>query len=298
MEPEVEDCIRVFKQQLEDMASSGTIMDLQFWMQCYAFDVISQITLGTRFGFLDSGVDKGGIFASLHEYLKYCAVVGVEHEWHETLFWIMSKLPARGLAYVGQFTGEQIDKGKQALKVVDAAETAQRKDFLSKLFRLHSENPKKFPEAAIFTTCITNIGAGSDTTSISLCAIIQNLAACPAVFRKLRQDIDAKYKELGEPEFIPFPETQSMEYLQACIKEALRLHPATGLPLERIVPQDGVVLSGTYFPAGTVVGVNTWVAHRNQDVFGSNADEFVPERWLSQSKEKLSLMEANWMPIS
>lgn len=41
-----------------------------------------------------------------------------------------------------------------------------------------------------------------------------------------------------------------MVYLQACVKEALRLHPATGLPLERIVPKDGVVLSGTYFPSG------------------------------------------------
>lgn len=124
------------------------------------------------------------MFASLHEYLKYCAIVGVEHEWHEILFWVMSKLPARGLAYVGQFTGEQIDKGKQSLKEADITETTLRKDFLSKLFRLNYDNPEKFPDAAIFTTCITNIGAGSDTTSISLCAIMQNLAAYPSVFQK------------------------------------------------------------------------------------------------------------------
>lgn len=41
-----------------------------------------------------------------------------------------------------------------------------------------------------------------------------------------------------------------MEYLQACVKEALRLHPATGLPLARVVPEGGTTLSGTYFPAG------------------------------------------------
>ncbi|CVK96642.1 related to pisatin demethylase cytochrome P450 CYP57 [Fusarium mangiferae] len=297
MEPEVEDCIKTYKQKLESLAHSGMNMNLQFWMQCYAFDVISQITLDKRFGFLDSGADKGGMFASLHEYLKYCAVVGVEHEWHETLFWIMSKLPTRGLAYVAQFTGEQINQRKQALKVGDPAEKSQKKDFLSKLFHLHNENPERFPDAAIFTTCITNIGAGSDTTSISLCAIMQNLAERPAVYQKLRHEIDAKYKDLGEPDFIPFNETQSMKYLQACIKEALRLHPATGLPLERVVPRGGVVLSGTYFPAGTIVGVNTWVMHRNQDVFGVDADTFMPERWLNQSKEKLSLMEASWMPF-
>lgn len=50
-----------------------------------------------------------------------------------------------------------------------------------------------------------------------------------------------------------------MKYLQACIKEALRLHPATGLPLERVVPRGGVVLSGTYFPAGVCLPAS-WVS--------------------------------------
>ncbi|KAL3299904.1 cytochrome P450 oxidoreductase, partial [Colletotrichum asianum] len=46
MEPEVEDCIRQFVSRLTHLSKSGRILDLQFWMQCYAFDVISQITVG------------------------------------------------------------------------------------------------------------------------------------------------------------------------------------------------------------------------------------------------------------
>lgn len=41
-----------------------------------------------------------------------------------------------------------------------------------------------------------------------------------------------------------------MPYLQACIKESLRLHPATGLPLARVVPEGGATISETFFPAG------------------------------------------------
>lgn len=45
MEPEVEDCIKLYTQKLEHLAQSGAEMNLQFWMQYYAFDVISQITV-------------------------------------------------------------------------------------------------------------------------------------------------------------------------------------------------------------------------------------------------------------
>ena len=39
-----------------------------------------------------------------------------------------------------------------------------------------------------------------------------------------------------------------MPYLQACIKEGLRMHPATGLPLARVVPKGGATICGRYFP--------------------------------------------------
>jgi cytochrome P450 len=48
-----------------------------------------------------------------------------------------------------------------------------------------------------------------------------------------------------------------MPYLQVVLKEALRMHPATGLPLGRVVPEGGAVIAGRMFPAG--VGVpSSW----------------------------------------
>lgn len=67
---------------------------------------------------------------------------------------------------------------------------------------------------------------------------------------QLREEIDTKFKDLNDPEFLPFTETQSMPYLSACIKESLRLHPATGLPMARVVPEGGETISGKFFPAG------------------------------------------------
>lgn len=39
-----------------------------------------------------------------------------------------------------------------------------------------------------------------------------------------------------------------MPYLQACIKEGLRMHPATGLPMGRVVPKGGATIANVYFP--------------------------------------------------
>jgi cytochrome P450 len=47
----------------------------------------------------------------------------------------------------------------------------------------------------------------------------------------------------------------------------------------------------------TVVGVNSWVAHANDEVFGPDAETFRPERWL-ESKEKASNMERSFMAVS
>lgn len=49
---------------------------------------------------------------------------------------------------------------------------------------------------------------------------------------------------------IAFKEAQKLPCLQAVLKESMRMHPAVGLPLGRVVPEAGAVIAGQYFPAG------------------------------------------------
>lgn len=146
-----------------------------------AVDRLRQV--GQRVGFLDKGTDDENIFASLHDYLKYCAVIGVIHEAHGPLSWLMSLLPPNGIAHVANFTHHRIQEGQRRRASEGGSEKGQ--DFLSKSLSLHEANPEKFPEAAIQTLCLTNFGAGSDTTSISLCAILYNLISHPAALSKV-----------------------------------------------------------------------------------------------------------------
>lgn len=47
----------------------------------------------------------------------------------------------------------------------------------------------------------------------------------------------------------------------------------------------------------TIVGINSWVAHRSPTTFGHDAHLFNPDRWLTADKEALASMDRNWMPF-
>lgn len=74
--------------------------------------------------------------------------------------------------------------------------------------------------------------------------------------------------------------------------------PAVGIPLERVAPAGGMELCGKYFQGGTVLGVNAWVAHRNQEVFGEDADVWRPGRWVEASADQRKAMERALFAVS
>lgn len=80
-------------------------------------------------------------------------------------------------------------------------------------------------------------------------------------------------------------EAQKLPYFQACLKEAMRVRPAVGLNITRVVPPEGAELDGHFFPGGVALAVNGWVLHRDKATFGQDAESFRPERWLEDAEE-------------
>ncbi|KAI1811398.1 cytochrome P450 [Poronia punctata] len=79
----------------------------------------------------------------------------------------------------------------------------------------------------------------------------------------------------------------------AVTDEALRIHPSTGLILERITPKGGVTLHNQYIPEGTIIGVNSWVVNRDKAIFGQDAHLFRPERWIESEPKAVAKMKVN-----
>ncbi|KAI5921572.1 cytochrome P450 [Camillea tinctor] len=304
-EPYVDECIDIYTQRLSELSNSGIMANMGHWMQCYAFDVIGCITYSKRFGFLDQGKDIKGIIGALEKLLVYATMVGVYPSFHRVLLrlneLIAKGTESAGVNYVLDYTKNLITENQATPKVIDDEKRGVlvgAKDFLSKFVEKHTKDPNSFTRYHILQGCANNMIAGSDTTAISLSSILYHLLKYPETLAKLREEIST-FQEAGKVSYpyIKFKEAQEMPYLQAVIKEALRLHPATGLPIERVVPAGGATISGKFFPEGTIVGVNTWIEHRNTLIWGEDANEFRPERWLSDDSEKISVMNRHWMPF-
>ena len=167
------------------------------------------------------------------------------------------------------------------LKPVDGAKSL---DLLSKFLAAHQSHPEFMSETLVQTMAVSMAFAGSETTGISLSAVFYFLLKHPKALARLRAEIDQAGRDGAfadsETGLVTWHESQRLPYLDACIKEAFRLHPAAGLPLERVVPEGGAEIAGHFVPGGTIVGCSAWLIHMNKGVFGEDAEDYRPERWL------------------
>ncbi|KAM0283725.1 hypothetical protein ACHAQH_002314 [Verticillium albo-atrum] len=300
----VDECADLFALRLTEFAHASEaedkkhkpLADMGHWFQCFAFDVIGLITYSRRFGFLDRGDDIGDIIRTIDNEMVYFVVTGVYDVLHKLLFPIRNRIAGSkgtGRTYLMNFTKERIAEHQSRPPAVSTEQAEAAKapmDFLSKFFQKHGQDPTRFTMYHVLAGCASNIVAGSDTTATSLSGILYHLLKEPTTLARLRTEID---ESSDGSRHVSWTHSQKMPYLQAVIKEALRLHTAVALPMERVVPEGGVAIGDHFFPDGTLVGINPWVYHRNTAIFGPDAHTFNPDRWLTDDASSLSAMNKN-----
>ena len=225
------------------------------------WSLTSSAQFGKPFGFIQKGADIAGILETIHSYAFYGMVAGIYHEWHPTTYkiwqWLAPKERGGGIAHIMQFAGQTINDWNQRSEVEktkneektqggDLLYTDQTGSLLAKVRR----NPESFKAEDIFYHMSMNVLAGGETTAASTANIIYYLIKNPTVLTKLRKELqDALGKRDEASKRISIKDAQNIPYLQAVIKESLRILP-NGLHFPRIVPKGGLTLAGQFFPEG------------------------------------------------
>jgi len=114
------------------------------------------------------------------------------------------------------------------------------------------------------------------------------LAEHPDVLRRLRQEILAK---VGSDKRPTYEDIKDMKYLRAVINETLRLYPV--VPFNARMSKEATTWSSNkpgnkpfYIPANTRVGLTVFAMHRRLDLWGPDALEFDPDRFLDERLHK------------
>ncbi|SPQ23280.1 5856bdeb-a5c9-4d37-ae5b-558ab71ed232 [Thermothielavioides terrestris] len=301
-EPFVDNTTKLFLKQTERLyIDQPNPCDFTRWLQFYAFDVIGEITYSKRHGFIEKNEDVDGIVAYLTKLFLYVAPIG-QIPILDRLFLknpIYLKLSEWGLLDatfpVAKFARArmaerlpELEKGSPVLPT-SASPTGKSPDLLSKFLAAREARPDFMTDTLVQTMAVSMAFAGSETTAISLSSVFYFLLRNPAALARLRAEIDdaARQGRFSDYEtgLVTWHESQTLPYLDMCIKEAFRLHPAPGLPLERVVPKGGLEIAGRKIPGGTIVGCSAWVLHRDEKIFGEDVDAFRPERWEVRSEE-------------
>ncbi|TVY78358.1 Cytochrome P450 monooxygenase andK [Lachnellula suecica] len=300
-EPFVDSTTELFLSQTDKLyAETGDGCDFSRWLQFYAFDVIGEMTYSKRHGFLEENKDIDGIVKYLGSLFDYVAPVGQI----PFLDLLLLKNPLYLLAakyglidatfpvarFAQQRMAERYPKEAKptskdpVLPTSSPSPTPAQPDLLSKFMAAKHARPDFMTDSLVMTMAVSMAFAGSETTAISLSSVFYFLLKNPRCMEKLYVELDAKAKEgyfSAENGVVTWAESQGLPYLDACIKESFRLHPAPGLPIERVVPAQGAEIAGHFIKGGTIVGCNAWVLHRRPEIFGEDVEVFRPERWIA-----------------
>ncbi|KAL1663583.1 cytochrome P450 [Schizophyllum commune] len=304
---EVVDALRA---TLEKQTEKGPLeIDLLYWMGRTATELIGRSGLGYSFDSLAQGAPEHPYATSVKEYiptmfrLQILRVYVLPKVYNLGPAWlrraVVNLIPSptmhvlRDMSDLMWNTSKEIYSQKvAALQAGDAAvekQVGQGKDLLSLLIRENIKADDPLPEEELLAQLTTLVFAAMDTTSSALSRTSHLLATHPEVQDRLRAEIRAAMEEHGK---LSYNELEALPYLDAVCRETLRLYPPAPQLLRRvkkdvvlpfskpIIGEDGREVSEVLVPAGTVVVIAIMNANRNKEIWGEDANEWKPERWL------------------
>lgn len=153
-----------------------------------------------------------------------------------------------------------------------AAGPEAREDVLALLLGARDEAGQPMSDIEIRDQLLTLLSAGHETTATALTFVVRSFIEHPEVLAEVRAEID---RVVGDGDLVA--RIQQLEYLDATIKEALRLRPVA--PVVGRVLAEPMQLGPWNLPAGVMVVPTVYLAHRRPEAW-KDPEKFDPRRFL------------------
>ncbi|KAK3614713.1 hypothetical protein LTR56_027069 [Elasticomyces elasticus] len=265
--------------------------DLVRWMNILALDVLTEMTWSCSPNYVLAEDDNGNC-ADIDRFWQHLSWIGLLPTFNRCYKRVQKLLENVGLTFLykpdtGRLSIIQFYISQIVARSKESPELASgHRDIAGTMHNHRAMKPELKKEWADIML-LHVVGAGFDTLGATLASCISLISQTPGCQSRLVQEIS----DAGIDEDLEHENLKGLMYLQACIRESIRLKPVVATSMSRTIPMQGMWVEGNAIPGGTIIGMNPVVLHRSRELFGDDAGCFRPERWLEASKEQHDAME-------
>ncbi|XP_031268392.1 cytochrome P450 CYP82D47-like [Pistacia vera] len=267
--------------------SSHVLVETKQWFGDLNLNVILRMVAGKRYFGADAATDEKEVRRCRKAMREFFDLAG--------LFVVRDALPFLGWLDIGGYEKAMKKTFKELDSLVEewleehrrkkeAGEVAakEEQDFIDMLLSVLIDiDLSGFDiDTVIKATCLTIIVGATDTTTVNLTWALSLLLNNHHALDKVQEELDSV---VGKERLLSESDVDKLVYLQAVVKETLRLYPAGPLGGGREFTKD-CTISGYYVPKGTRLLLNIWKIQTDLQVW-SDPLEFKPERFLTTHKD-------------
>ncbi|KAB5522945.1 cytochrome P450 86A1 [Coniochaeta sp. 2T2.1] len=262
-------------------------VDLARKVQYFTLDVISALAFGKKLGYLEADRDAFHYIETTEKTIPFLMTTAL-------MPWVLNIIQSPKLRWLIPDARNMVGIGtvmqlaEQAVQSRYGSKPDVKRDMLGS-FVAHGLSKQDAEGESV-----VQIIAGSDTSATAIRSTMLFIMTNPHVYARFQAEIDARVAAglISSP--ITDAEAKQFPYLQAVIREGIRMWPpATGL-LPKVSKTDQFIC-GQRIPAGTNVAWAPFSVMRNKTVFGDDAGIFRPERWIDVPQDKWRLMDSTVM---
>jgi cytochrome P450 len=264
------------RQRWDLAARNAQAVDLAADLKRYTVDIIAGLAFGTEVNTIDGGEDV------IQRHLDDILPAVARRTFALLPYWRYVKLPQdrrldRSVAALSEAVDRLVSQAR-ARMAADPTLVTRPSNLLEAMIAAADQEGSGVDDRAVAGNVSTMLLAGEDTTANTIAWLIYLLNRHPQAMRRAREEV---LRHAPDPAAFSIEQMDSLDFLDACIQEAMRLKPvAPFMPLEAL--RDTSV-AGIHVPAGGLV----WCVLRHHSVTDSHfprAAEFDPQRWLADGQ--------------
>lgn len=268
-EPIIGGYVDLLVQRLGEHSEGGAkAIDMRAWLNFTTFDIIGNLGFGSDFGCLEKSYYHPWVDAIANNLREGAAM--------RLLVQMIPKWLLYAIASSGVFKGRTKSLGYTKDKMAERLAMGERDDLIEGLIKKKDVLTKEELEANAFILTV----AGSETTATLLSGFFFLVGSRPEIMEKLTQEVRSSFKSDQE---ITLTSVGHLDYMLACLDEALRVYPPVPVGFPRVVPKGGFNIAGHWVPEDASVAVWQLAANYSARNF-TEPDQFHPERYMNDKR--------------